>query len=133
MKGLSAYEKLSVALAACFLLICSVYFYTQRSVDEPYRVELSRQPGQSQAVPDPSAPEDWPDSLLPGERINVNTAPAGDLTRLPNIGEKRAADIVEWRETHGPFQSVDDLTEVPGIGEKTLERLREYITVSTTD
>lgn len=133
MRGLSTYEKLSVALTACFLLFCSVYFYTQRSDDTPYRVELAVQPEESQTAPDRSTVEDWPESLLPGERIDLNTAPAGDLVRLPGIGEKRAADIVAWREANGPFQSVDDLDKVPGIGEKTLERLREYMTVSTTD
>ena len=70
-----------------------------------------------------------PDSLLPGETIDINAADAYDLQRLPGIGEKRARDIVAWREEHGPFQNVDGLTEVSGIGPGILENLREYVTV----
>ena len=72
--------------------------------------------------------EVYPDSLLPGEVININTADAYDLQRLPGIGEKRAGDIVAYREEHGPFSSVDGLTEVSVIGPGILEGLREYVT-----
>ena len=43
-----------------------------------------------------------------------------DLRRLPGIGEKRAQDIVDYREAHGPFQSVDELDNVSGIGPGTV-------------
>ena len=73
--------------------------------------------------------ETRPDSLLPGETINVNTADVYDLQRLPGIGEKRAQDIIAYREEHGPFQTVDELTNVSGIGPVILENLREYAAV----
>ena len=55
------------------------------------------------------------------------TADVYDLQRLPGIGEKRAQDIIAWREEHGPFQTVDELTNVSGIGPVILENLREYV------
>ena len=65
-------------------------------------------------------------SLVEGERIDLNTAGVYDLCRLPGIGEKRAQAIAAWREEHGPFQTVDELVQVPGIGPGILEGLREY-------
>ena len=55
--------------------------------------------------------------------VNLNTADAEALTALPGIGEELAARIVEYREEHGPFKTVEDLTEVPGIGQGKLAAL----------
>ena len=55
--------------------------------------------------------------------MNLNTADAEALTALPGIGEELAARIVEYREEHGPFKTVEDLTEVPGIGQGKLAAL----------
>lgn len=63
------------------------------------------------------------------ELVNINTADATQLQTLSGIGEKKAADIIQYRETEGAFESVDDLTEVSGIGDKTLENLRDFVTV----
>lgn len=62
--------------------------------------------------------------------VNINTADSQDLQSLSGIGEKRAADIISYREANGPFQSVEDLTKVSGFGPKTLEKLRDHITVN---
>ena len=61
--------------------------------------------------------------------ININTATASQLTALNGIGESKAAAIVEYREQHGDFGSVDELLNVRGIGEKILEGLRDQVTV----
>lgn len=61
--------------------------------------------------------------------ININTASAAELVRLDGIGEAKARAIVEYREEHGYFMSVDELVKVSGIGEKTLEKNRDKITV----
>jgi DNA uptake protein ComE-like DNA-binding protein len=39
-----------------------------------------------------------------------------------------AQQIIEWRTTNGPFQSVDELDDVPGIGPARIEQLREAVT-----
>jgi competence protein ComEA len=61
--------------------------------------------------------------------VNVNTAAAEELETLPGIGEVLAATIIQYREEHGPFTSVDQLLDVSGIGEVTLEEIRDLVTV----
>ena len=128
MEGKSRFGLAVLALTAAFFLVCSTWYLARTSAPEPYRVSTVRQP----AAEEPASPEEGlakdshPDSLLPGEVIDVNTADAYDLQRLPGIGEKRAQDIIAYREEYGPFQTVDELTEVSGIGPVILEGLREY-------
>ena len=61
--------------------------------------------------------------------VNINTASASELEKLPGIGPALAQRIVEYRDSHGPFASVDALTDVPGIGKAKLEALREQAAV----
>ena len=61
--------------------------------------------------------------------VNINTAAVTELTQLDGIGESKAAAIVEYREKHGGFATVDELLNVPGIGEKTLANIRRQITI----
>lgn len=62
--------------------------------------------------------------------ININTASKQDLDDgLADIGPARAQSIVQWRDIHGPYASVDDLAEVPGISEKFVEKNRSLLTV----
>ena len=61
--------------------------------------------------------------------MDLNTATVNELEALPGIGSVRAAAIVEHRNTHGPFQRVDDLVEVSGIGDGILGSIRHLIEV----
>ncbi len=62
--------------------------------------------------------------------VGLNTADAETLTReLKGIGAAKAKAIVEYRDTHGPFTSVDELLEVKGIGAATLEKNRSRISL----
>ena len=62
--------------------------------------------------------------------LNINVASAKELQSLPSIGKTMAERIVEYREKHGRFSSVEKLTEVKGVGEKTLEKLKPFISVT---
>lgn len=68
--------------------------------------------------------------LSTNERIDLNAATAGELMLLPGIGPTTAQRIVEYRQKHGAFVSVDELNHVERIGDVTVERLRPYVTVS---
>ncbi len=62
-------------------------------------------------------------------KININTAPDEGLVKLKRVGPVIAGRIVEYRETHGPFQRPEDIMNVKGIGQKTWEYNRDIITV----
>ncbi|MFI2489341.1 helix-hairpin-helix domain-containing protein [Promicromonospora kroppenstedtii] len=57
--------------------------------------------------------------------VDINTADAAALEALPGVGPSIAKAIVEWRDTNGPFASVDELDDVPGIGPATLDEFRD--------
>lgn len=61
--------------------------------------------------------------------ININTADASELMKLKNIGEVRAAAIIEYRETNGSFRTVEELTNVSGITQSIVEENADIITV----
>jgi competence protein ComEA len=61
--------------------------------------------------------------------VNLNTADLAALDTLPRVGPAIAQRILDWRDEHGRFTSVDDLLAVPGIGEKMLAALRDLVTV----
>lgn len=60
-------------------------------------------------------------------QVDINTATQSELESLPGIGPSKARAILEYRQQHGPFQSVDELVKVKGIGPATVERLRPDI------
>lgn len=63
------------------------------------------------------------------ERININTAPASELQRLPGIGPALSARIVAYREMWGPFSAIEDIMEVSGIGPAKFDAIRDLIKV----
>ncbi|OCA56367.1 ComEA family DNA-binding protein [Photorhabdus namnaonensis] len=61
-------------------------------------------------------------------KVNINTASAEELARVLNgIGVKKAQGIVEYREKHGAFTTVEQLQEVQGIGPVFIERNRNKL------
>lgn len=57
------------------------------------------------------------------EEVRLNSATVEELDTLPGIGPGLARDIVEYRESHGRFRSLEELREVQGIGAKRFQRL----------
>ncbi len=62
--------------------------------------------------------------------VNINTADAETLAqKLDGIGQNRALAIVQYRNSNGPFFTVDDLLEVRGVGQSILDNNRDRITL----
>jgi competence protein ComEA len=61
--------------------------------------------------------------------ININTATLEELDTLPGIGPVKAQSIIDHRNKHGPFNSIEAIQDVVGIGPVTYEGLKELITV----
>lgn len=62
-------------------------------------------------------------------KINLNTATEKELQELPGIGPAMSARIVEYRESNGAFQSIDDIKKVRGIGASKFEKLKDRVTL----
>jgi competence protein ComEA len=61
-------------------------------------------------------------------RVNVNTATAAELAKLPGIGPSKAQAIVDFRAKE-PFGKPDDLRKVKGIGDKLFDSIKDQVTV----
>ena len=61
--------------------------------------------------------------------MNLNAATQAELETLTGIGPSKAIAILEYRETNGKYQQVEDLKNISGIGDKTFEKLKDSITV----
>jgi competence protein ComEA len=66
-------------------------------------------------------------ATAPGAKIHLSTATPEQLDEVDGIGPTLAERIIEYRDEHGGFRSVDELAEVEGIGEKRLATLREAL------
>lgn len=61
-------------------------------------------------------------------KVNINEADADTIAaELDGVGPAKARAIIEYRDKHGPFASVDELREVSGIGEATVNLNRSRI------
>ena len=95
--------------------------------------------GKTSASAEPSSPSKKSSSstsskaaaskLAPGEMININTASAEELDRLPDIGPVKAKAIVDYREANGRFATIEDIMKVSGIKEGTFAKIKDHITV----
>ncbi len=59
--------------------------------------------------------------------VNINTASAAELERLPHIGRSTAEAIVKFREANGPFRRPEHLMQIRGISETRFAEIKQYI------
>lgn len=60
-------------------------------------------------------------------RVDINSAGIKELTGLNGIGEKRAKDIIEYREKNGPFKRIEDIMKVKGIKDGIFNKIKDDI------
>lgn len=114
-------------LITCIFAALLIGFFAGRN--------MNRTPVQIQAVTTPQTVPAASDAAVvetaaptqPG-LVNINTATLEQLQTLPGIGPTYAQRIIDYREEHGPFQSVGELMNIAGIGEKRLEALWDLVT-----
>ena len=61
--------------------------------------------------------------------ISINSAAKEELMTLNSIGESKATAIIEYRNTNGPFKTIDDIKNVSGIGDALFEKIKSNITI----
>ena len=88
--------------------------------------DVARQARLAQAALEATRP------LLPGESVDLDTAPELQIERLPRVGPQLARRIVEERAAHGPFGSLEGLKRVSGIGPATLKGFERTASFSGT-
>lgn len=63
------------------------------------------------------------------EKVNINKADSDELQKLDRVGEKMAQKIIDYRNQHNGFHSIDEIKQISGFGEKTFERLKDSLTI----
>ncbi len=82
----------------------------------------SAQPAKPSAAAKEKAPAG---KLVPGQKVDINTAGKEELDKLPEIGPAKAQAIIDGR----PYHKIEDVMKVKGIKQHTFDRIKAYITV----
>ncbi len=112
--------------AVCLLLVCCFCLALTAGVFIGRNVNHT--PVQLSSVPAASGEAHIPGTTV--EKLDINTATAAQLQKLPGIGPAIAQRILDYRQEHGAFASVGELISIEGIGEGRLESILDYITIN---
>lgn len=69
------------------------------------------------------------DSPGGSRKVNLNTAGKEELMTLKGIGESKAEDIIQYRQTYGPFERIEDIMNISGIKDAAFQKIKDSITV----
>ena len=108
-----------------------------RPISNPGNLEKRSLASQPTTSPDSSSVSEKPTEAKSSSattqtvssKININTASAAELDKLPGIGPTYAQRIIEYRESKGGFKSISEIQNIKGIGPKTFEKLKDMIEI----
>ena len=122
-------EKFALALLALFL--SGALLWAERASLPGVRVQTPAAESAVLSGADSGANGEMADDLAPDETVDLNTATAAELQKLPGVGEALAERIIAYRAENGPFTAAEDLMKVKGIGEVKFDAVKDRITVDT--
>ena len=89
--------------------------------------QTSHPPTTSTKAPSPTGATSG--RLAPGQTVNINKASLEELDALPGIGPTKAQAIIDYRNEHGGFNSIEDIQKVKGIKEGEFSKIQDLIRV----
>lgn len=95
----------------------------------PGGVDISARPAATEDILTGNDGEQAALELLPGEKLDINTATSQELMKLPGIGEVLSQAIVDYRQKNGAFSCIEDIMKVSGIGQGRFSAIEDYICV----
>lgn len=118
-----------LAVTALFAVFTLGFFLGRNQNHETVQLSVPASMQVLPTVPAPAAEIPSAQSADPAFPVNINAASVTDFMTLPDIGLVLAQRIVDYRESHGDFQAVEELMNVEGIGEKRMEQLLDLVTI----
>jgi competence protein ComEA len=94
-------------------------------------LQCNQSPVRAQASTPTSADSPSSDAVRapPTSVVNINSASAEELERLPGIGPARARAILQLRAQRTRFKRIEELLRVKGIGRATFRKLRPMLSL----
>lgn len=113
---------LDALLIAALLVLAGRYIIILSDGDSLASGYLQEKTSENKTLPKYDSLEEF----LKAGSIDINKADRETLIDLPGIGEVLADRIIEYREQHGDFPSLEGLSAVKGIGQKKIDALRGF-------
>jgi len=115
-------SEIKILIFLCILLLAGsgIRIYQNRWGPLP-KIREAHDPGKTEGIEN--------EEIYFNQKISLNNATEKELERLPGIGPVLAQRIVQYRNTHNNFNSIEELKKVKGVGEKTVEKIKSNLTV----
>lgn len=62
-------------------------------------------------------------------KVSLNNSSKEELMTLTGIGEKKAFDIIEYREKNNGFKNIEDIKNIKGIGDSIFDKIKDRLTL----
>ncbi len=63
------------------------------------------------------------------KKVSLNHGTREDFESLTGIGPSKAESIIQYRNEHGKFETIEEIKNVSGIGESTFEKIKDNLTL----